>query len=174
MNIDALRYPIGQYEAPEVFTGVIIEDWINELKIFPEKFATTAESLSVHELETAYRPEGWTARQVIHHVADSHMNAFIRFKLALTEEHPTIKPYKEALWANMADVKLPVDVSLQIIRLVHTRWDAVLSAMTPVDFTRTYAHPQYTIPLTLQYALGLYVWHSRHHHAHLDLCRQAT
>lgn len=170
MNAENLQYPIGKYVAPKEYSEDLLKNWMQEIENFPVKFSSIAEELTDAQLGTRYRPEGWTARQVIHHVADSHMNAFIRFKLTLTEDTPTIKPYLEHKWAQLADVQLPISVSLQIVEAVHQRWVVVLKNMKREDFDRTYNHPQYDEILPLCYALGLYVWHGEHHLAHIKLC----
>jgi hypothetical protein len=124
------------------------------------------------QLDTPYRDGGWTVRQVVHHVADSHMNGFIRVKLALTEQDPTIKPYDENSWARLADMRLPVDVSLGLLAAVHARWTAIYEAMTPDQFARTFVHPELGERLTLDRHVQLYGWHSRHHVAHITELRR--
>jgi uncharacterized damage-inducible protein DinB len=124
--------------------------------------------LSPDQLGTPYRPGGWTVKQVVHHVPDSHLNAYTRFKLALTEDEPTIKPYNEAAWAELPDSrKVPIDVSLDLLDALHLRWVAVLRSMDPADFNRTLRHPEHGKIFTLRQMLGLYAWHGRHHVAHV-------
>jgi hypothetical protein len=127
--------------------------------------------LSDNQLDTPYRPDGWTVRQVVHHVADSHMNSFIRFRLALTEENPTIKPYAEGLWAELPDAKGPlVEASLCLVDCLHQRWTALLRTLSPEQWTRTFRHPESGV-MSLDKALGIYAWHSRHHVAHINNLR---
>ncbi len=123
--------------------------------------------LSDHQLDTPYRPGGWTVRQLVHHVADSHMNGLIRVKLALTEDEPTIKPYDQDRWVELADSDLPVDVSLQLLDAVHARWSALYRTLEPEQFSRTFFHPETSAVSTLDQHLQLYAWHSRHHVAHI-------
>jgi hypothetical protein len=164
-EMEVLRYPVGRYESLVVVSAAERAVWIQELRQLPAQVRAAAAAAN---LEQAYRPGGWTARQVVHHVADSHMNSFIRFKLALTEEVPMIKPYDEARWADLADMALPVEVSLALIDGIHTRWLAVLEAMSEADFSRKFRHPEIG-EIDLNYALGLYAWHGRHHLGHLKL-----
>jgi uncharacterized damage-inducible protein DinB len=130
--------------------------------------------LDEHQLQTPYRDGGWTVHQLVHHVADSHMNAYIRFKLGYTEDNPTIKPYEEALWAETADVKnLPINVSLTILHAVHQRWDVFLKSLTEEDLKqKTVFHPEHKKQITLWHLLGMYAWHSRHHTAHITNLRE--
>jgi hypothetical protein len=170
-DFSALQYPVGKFEKPETVSAATIVDWIEYLAGFPRLFRTTAESLSETQLDTPYRPEGWTGRQVVHHVADSHMNAFIRFKLALTEDFPTIKPYEESKWALLPDAKLPIEVSLRIIENVHERWICVLRGIDDWE-NQGYYHPQMgTVKNPLSKVLALYHWHSRHHLGHLEILK---
>ena len=128
--------------------------------------------LSDAQLDTPYRPGGWTVRQVVHHVADSHLNAFIRLKLALTETAPRITPYDEKAWAELADARLPTAVSLDLLASVHARWIALYGSMDEGHFTRTFVHPEYAEPQTLDRQVQMYSWHSRHHVAHITALRQ--
>lgn len=170
MSNDALRFPIGKYEIPAVIDEAQLVRWIDEIAALPADMRQLALSLSETQLDTPYRPEGWTARQVIHHVPDSHINAFQRFKLALTEEAPAVKPYLEAEWANLPDVALtPIAVSLDFLDLLHQRWVILMRAMSPQDWKRTYVHPGYGRTYRLDAVAGLYAWHGRHHLGHLKL-----
>jgi uncharacterized damage-inducible protein DinB len=129
--------------------------------------------LSREQLETPYRPGGWTIKQVVHHVPDGHMNAYTRFKLALTENEPTIKPYEEDKWAELPDSqRVPIDVSLDLLDALHTRWVTLLGAMDAADFTRTLRHPEHNRIMTLGQLLALYAWHGRHHVAHITSLRK--
>jgi uncharacterized damage-inducible protein DinB len=163
------RYPIGKFD-PEA-TGTRAE-FIQIIKDLPANIAKAVDGLSDNQLETPYREGGWTLRQTVHHVADSHINSFCRFKLALTEdEPPTIRPYYEDRWAELADSAMPADVSLKIIEGVHARWATILEAMTDDDFKREFIHPE-TGSWTLEKVLALYAWHSRHHTAHIMTTRE--
>lgn len=165
MNED-LKFPIGKFDRDMNITIEIRNRFIETIENYPEVFYAEIKNLSDEQLDTPYRPEGWTVRQVVHHVADSHMNAYIRFKLALTEDAPTIRPYFEERWAEIADSKMPTDVSVKIIRGVHERWTVILHSMSDEDFQRKLVHPD-SGEWTLERMLGLYDWHSRHHLAHI-------
>jgi len=146
--------------------------WIAEIAEAPAKLRAAVASLSEDQLDTPYREDGWTVRQVIHHVPDSHMNAYIRFKLALTESEPTIKPYEEAAWAELSDTRdTPVEVSLVLLDNLHDRWVRLLRSLTDADFAKQFRHPQFgTIPLDRN--LALYAWHGKHHVAHITSLRE--
>lgn len=163
-----LSYPIGKFEIAAFTDRTVNLRTIAEL---PMRLRSAVADLTEEQLDTPYRPGGWTVRQTVHHIADSHMNSQIRFKLALTEDDPpTIKPYYEERWAELADSKLPVDVSLNMIDAIHTRWTAFLNAMSDEDFGRRFIHPE-TGEWTLDGALALYAWHSLHHTAHITHLR---
>ena len=168
IDIEFLKYPIGKFEVPEVITPEQLQDAIATIKAFPDSFFSAVRRLSVAQLDTPYRPGGWTVRQLVHHCADSHMNAYIRFKLALTEDNPTIKPYDEASWARLADSELPVEPSLAIIKALHHRWATLLEAMKEDDFARTYFHPEKNRSQELSVVTLLYAWHCQHHLAHVQ------
>lgn len=164
-----LRYPIGQYKQP---------DWtdrnanISTIAELPSKLNDAVSGLTHEQLDTPYRPGGWTLRQTVHHIADSHLNSFCRLKLALTEdEPPTILPYHEDRWAELADSRLPIDVSLRMIEGIHRRWSELLESMTDEQFNREFIHPE-TGSWTLERVTGLYAWHSRHHTAHITETRE--
>ncbi len=166
------RYPIGGFEKPPEYTDASRREAIDAIAAMPVNLRAALSGLGAKELDTPYRPDGWTVRQLVHHLADSHMNAFIRFKLAMTENNPTIKAYNEAVWAETPDVRdLPAEVSTPIIESVHQRWVALLHAMKPTDFARTLQHPERG-SMTLDDMLALYGWHSRHHVAHVTSLRQ--
>jgi uncharacterized damage-inducible protein DinB len=137
----------------------------------PKKIRQAVSDLSEEQLDTPYRPEGWTVRQVVHHVADSHLNSYCRFKLALTEDVPTIRPYYEDRWAELADSKLPIEDSLKILEGVHSRWVSFLNSLTDEDFQRKLNHPE-SGEWTIEKFLGLYDWHSKHHTAHITSLRE--
>jgi len=171
-----LRYPIGKFEwvPPEndAHMAKRREHYIDVLARLPDTFSRAVSDLSPAQLDTPYRPEGWTVRQLAHHVPDSHANAFIRFKLALTEYEPTIKPYKEDMWAKLPDVPgTPVEVSLQLLGALHTRWLTLLRAMDSSDFARTLRHPELGV-MDLNQVLAMYAWHSAHHTAHVTSLRK--
>jgi len=168
-----LRYPIGRFRAVMPITSELRSAAIDAIAGLPERMRAAVADLNDTQLDTSYRPEGWTIRQVVHHVADSHMNGLIRVKLALTEETPTIKPYDENAWALLADMQLPVDVSLGLIEGIHARWAAVYRAMTVEEFERSFVHPEHGAQLTLDWHLQNYAWHSHHHLAHITELRRA-
>jgi uncharacterized damage-inducible protein DinB len=161
------RYPIGKFTFDGVVDAKQREAWINEIATQPSKLREAVAGLSDAQLDTPYREGGWTVRQVVHHVPDSHMNAYIRFKLATTENNPTIKPYLEAEWAKLPDSKLPVEVSLRLLESVHERWVVILKHMAEADFEKTYFHPESQKTFVLGKVLGLYAWHGNHHIAHI-------
>ena len=166
------RYPIGRYE-PQPFSPKLKEAWINDIRFLPEAIENAVLNLDESQLNVPYREGGWTTREVVHHVADSHLNAYCRFKLGLTEDNPTIKPYQEHLWAELPDTKnIPINVSLTLLHALHTRWVEILAKMKDDEFTRTVFHPEYEKTLTLWYLLGMYAWHSKHHTAHITKLRE--
>jgi hypothetical protein len=167
-DIEFLKYPIGKFQLTESLDSSSVKYAIDVIRNFPQLIFSVVSPLSIQELDTPYRPGGWTVRQLIHHCADSHINAYIRFKLALTEENPVIKPYDEAAWANLQDAKLPIESSLQIIKAVHLKWTVLLESMKPEDFERTYYHPEKKKSQNLAEVTQLYSWHSQHHFAHVQ------
>ena len=164
--LDDLRYPIGRFIPPAASMAGIRAAHIHTLSLLPERLRSAVSGLSEAQLDTPYRDGGWTVRQVVHHFADSHANSYIRFKLALTEDWPTIKPYDEAAWARLADSRLPIDGSLNLIAALHERWVVLLEQMSEADFHKGYNHPEMGRQ-SLATALALYEWHSRHHTAHI-------
>jgi uncharacterized damage-inducible protein DinB len=163
-----LRFPIGKFDWNAPIGEADYPTLIAEIAAAPGAFRSVVAGLSRDQLETRYRPGGWTVKQVVHHVPDSHLNAYTRFKLALTEDEPTIKPYDEAKWAELPDSqRVPIDVSLDLLDALHTRWVALLRAMDVADFNRSFRHPEHDRILTLAQLLGLYAWHGRHHVAHI-------
>jgi len=167
-----LSYPIGRFTPVTPGTADVRRTAIDDIAALPRNMRNAVAGLTDAQLDTPYRPGGWTVRQLVHHVADSHMNGFIRFKLALTEETPTIKPYDEKSWAGLADTRLPIEVSLAILENVHTRWDAIYRALAPAQFERTFFHPEYQEHLTLDTQVQSYGWHSKHHVAHITSLRR--
>jgi uncharacterized damage-inducible protein DinB len=168
--MDDPRFPIGEFEHGFDHSVEARDERIASIEELPAKLSAAVSGLDDTRLDTPYRDGGWTVRQLVHHIADSHANAYNRFKLALTEDSPTIKPYHENLWAELADSKLPVDVSLKIIDGLHSRWAALLRSMTDADFQREFVHPE-TGVWKLEAALALYAWHSQHHTAHITALR---
>jgi hypothetical protein len=171
MTTADLRYPIGRF-TPAPATGASRAAAVGDLEALPARIRAAVAGLETAQLDTPYRPGGWTMRQVVHHVADSHMNAFIRTKLALTEDRPTITPYDENAWAALPDMALAVDVSLALLDALHARWVAVLRGLAPDAFVRTFVHPEHGGPVTIDWLLQVYSWHSRHHVAHLTSLRR--
>jgi len=166
------RYPIGRYQQ-QPFSPKQKQDWINDIRFLPGSLEQAVLNLDEAQLDTPYRDGGWTVKQLVHHVADSHMNAYCRFKLGLTEDNPQIKPYEESLWAQLPDTKnLPINISLTLLHALHSRWIEILVNMKDEDFDRTVFHPEHKKDLTLWYLLGMYAWHSRHHTAHITSLRQ--
>lgn len=167
-----LRYPIGRFNREAGIAPDERDRLIAQIAEAPAKLRAAISGLSSQQLDTPYRPEGWTVRQVIHHLPDSHLNSYIRFKLALTEQEPTIKAYDENLWAELPDTKqTPVETSLQLLESLHQRWIVLLRAIRHEDWMRTYRHPKIGI-VRLDTTLGLYAWHGRHHVAHITSLRE--
>src|SRR5437764_4157149 len=162
-----LRYPIGQFKWAGSNTADQRSRLIDDISATPERMRAAVSGLGEAQLETPYRDGGWTVRQVVHHLADSHLNAYIRFKLALTEDEPTIKPYEQQLWAELVDAKSgDAETSLTLLECLHRRWVAMLRAMKPADFERKFRHPEMGV-LDLNKYLAQYAWHGRHHVAHI-------
>ena len=169
-DLDELRYPIGRFLPPAASMPGIRAGQIETLRLLPERLRAAVSGLSDSQLDKPYRDGGWTVRQVVHHLADSHTNAVIRFKLALTEDWPTVKPYDEAAWARLPDSRLPIDGSLVLIDALHSRWVALLESMSAEEFQRGFNHPEMGRQ-NLATSLAVYEWHSRHHTAHITNLR---
>ena len=165
-----LQYPIGQFQFDGEMTSNVISTWINEIEHLPAFLREAVQDLDDEQLDTAYRPGGWTVRQVVHHVADSHMNAYIRFKLALTEQNPVIKPYEEAKWAELSDYQLPIEPSLLLLETLHKRLTNLLRSLTAADLEKTFTHPE-SGTVTVGKNIGIYAWHGNHHIAHITSLR---
>ncbi|TFH55406.1 MAG: putative metal-dependent hydrolase [Gemmatimonadales bacterium] len=165
-----LRYPIGPFAAPLPLDEAGRAEAVATIVGTPARLREAVAGLDDVQLDTPYRPDGWTVRQVVHHVPDSHLNAYVRFKLALTEDHPTIKPYDQVAWAGLSDSAGPIGPSLEMLDLLHQRWVRVLREMSAGDFNRTFNHPEEGV-LTLDILLGLYAWHGPHHVAHITALR---
>lgn len=167
------RYPIGKFAQAGDITPEQREAWIRDIEQAPEQLAAALQGLSDEQLDTPYREGGWTVRQVAHHIVDSHMNSIIRFKLALTEPEPTIKPYDENAWAQLADTRdAPVDLAVAQLRGLHVRWAMLLRSMNEADFAKTFFHPANNSVSRLDRTLGIYAWHGRHHVAHITALRE--
>jgi hypothetical protein len=167
-----LRYPIGRFAPPPAYSGELRTGFIDQIAALPAELRAAVHSLTPSQLQTPYREGGWTVTQVVHHLPDSHVNAYVRFRLAVTEDSPTIKPYVEGRWAELADATSPdIAASLALIEGLHTRWTVLLRSLRAEDFAKTFIHPQQgTVPLDRQ--LALYAWHGRHHVAHITALRE--
>ena len=166
------RYPIGKYE-PQPFSEKKKLQWLNEIKVLPQALENTIHNLDESQLNTPYREGGWKVKQLVHHVADSHINAYCRFKLGLTEQNPAIRPYEEKLWAELNDVDaVPINISLTLLHALHVRWYASIKDLNEGDWNRTVLHPEHNKTFTLWHLLGMYAWHGRHHVAHITTLRE--
>lgn len=168
VETDHLKYPIGKF-VPQPFSNEQRKKWINDIRFLPNDIEIAIQTLDEYQLDTPYREGGWTVKQLVHHVADSHMNAYTRFKLALTEVNPTIKPYDEAAWAELQDTfVVPVNVSVTLLHALHRRWTVINENISEFDFlNKTVFHPEHQKQLTLWDLLGMYAWHGQHHLAHI-------
>jgi hypothetical protein len=167
-----LRYPIGKYE-PQPFSHQQRDKWLADIKFLPDDIEQAVQNLDEAQLNTIYREGGWKVKQVVHHVADSHMNAYIRFKLGLTEDNPTIKPYDENAWSLMKDMEaVPINVSLTLLHALHLRWVTALQNVSDDQWQRTVFHPEHKKDLTLWFLLGMYAWHGKHHVAHITSLKE--
>jgi uncharacterized damage-inducible protein DinB len=169
--MEDLRYPIGKFE-PRPYTPELRQAWLNDIAQLPGQLEAAIENMDAGQLNTAYREGGWTVQQVVHHVADSHINAYCRIKLTLTEDNPTIRPYEEGDWVNLADASLPVNNALTLLHALHQRMYELWRSVAPEQWNRTYIHPATGTQHTLWYLLGLYAWHGRHHTAHITRLRE--
>jgi hypothetical protein len=167
-TLEVLRFPIGRFTFGGKYSVQDNERNISRIEALPAKLKDLVSTLNDEQLDRQYRPEGWTVRQVVHHLADSHVNSYIRFKLALTEQNPTIRPYDEAAWAELPDGKrLDVRISLSLLESLHARWVAMLRSMKPDDFKRTFVHPEHQKTFPLDDILAMYAWHCDHHFEHI-------
>jgi len=164
---EQLRFPIGKFQAPASYTQADLRDWIEQIRTLPVRLRQAVIGLTEEQLNTPYRPGGWTLKQVVHHVADSHMNSLLRFKLALTEENPTIKPYQQADWALLPDYRLPVESSLKMLEGIHQHMVALFETFTEKECDKTYRHPEAKDDVPLKRAIAMYAWHGNHHLAHI-------
>ena len=168
-ELEKLKYPIGQFNSPKEITRTDINLWIHTLEEFPSRLEQLVSKLSEAQLNTPYRPGGWTIRQVIHHLADSHHHSYIRFKWALTEDKPVIKYYYEALWADLKDAKeAPINLSINHLKAVHAKLDYLLKGLSETDLNKSFIHPEHNEEVILKKNIGIYAWHSNHHFAHLE------
>ncbi|MCE6991565.1 YfiT family bacillithiol transferase [Dyadobacter sp. CY323] len=167
MDIEQLKYPIGKFIHQDSYTPAEVRSNIQIISALPSKFINLLAHWEDDRLNTPYRPDGWTVRQLIHHVADSHINAYTRCRLALTEDNPVIKPYEEQLWAELPDAKTAqIDLSIQLLRYVHLRWVLLLNSMDETDLARTYTHPATGRVFRMDEVIANYAWHSEHHYQH--------
>ena len=168
-NLEKLKFPIGKFKKPDSISENDIKIWIEVIENFPSKIKEITKTLSVEELNWKYRPKGWSIKQVVHHCADSHINSFIRFKLALTEDTPTIKPYEEAKWAKLSDGNSEhIFPSIQIIEGLHSRWTLLLKSFKEKELKKKFIHPANNKISSLDEAIGMYAWHCEHHLAHIE------
>lgn len=172
MSVEDQRYPIGKYE-PRPFSEKQLQAWLTDIKLLPGLLENAVANLDEYQYETPYREGGWKIKQLVHHVADSHMNAYIRFKLALTEQAPTIKTYHEKLWAELNDSKnLPANISITLLYALHARWYETIKNIDLHDWNRLMIHPAHNKEITLWHQLGMYSWHGLHHTAHITSARK--
>jgi len=170
--MEDLRYPIGKFAYAGSLTAGDRDACITRIAAAPARLRAAVNGLSDTQIETPYRPGGWTVRQVVHHVPDSHLNAYTRFRLALTENTPTIRPYEEALWAELPDARsAPVEISLGLLDALHLRWVLLLRQLGTEDWSRTFTHPEHRRGMTLDETLAMYAWHGEHHVAHITALR---
>jgi hypothetical protein len=167
-ELQKLRFPVGEYKPEQNITPEDVKNYIAAIEQFPSKLRDAVKGLSDEQLDTRYRPDGWTVRQVVHHAADSHLNSYSRFKLALTEDNPEIRPYFEDRWAELLEAKsAPVELSLPLIESLHKRWVVMLKNMPPEQLKRTFYHPEHKANIPLDEYMHLYAWHCEHHLAHI-------
>lgn len=167
-----LRYPIGKFVAPAVFDAAQFQSWIAGLAALPENLRAAVDGLSQAQIDTPYREGGWTVRQLVHHLADSHMSAYLCTKMSLTEEWPMVYAYDADRWAELADATPAVEVSLDLLDMLHRRWVALFTSLSESDWQRGYRHPESSEPSTLAWVAASYAWHSRHHVAHITELRK--
>ena len=169
MTLEKLRFPIGQASIPEKIKQKDIKHWISILEAFPEKLEALTTKLNEAQLDTPYREEGWTVRQVVHHCYDSHHNSYTRFKWALTEDSPVIKVYFEERWAVLHDTKLaPISLSITALKALHAKWVYLLKGLSKTDFEKYFIHPVNNEKVSLKENIGIYAWHCQHHFAHIE------
>jgi hypothetical protein len=169
MSDEKLQYPVGKFSPKESYTPEEIRTLIDAIEAIPSKIEATYKKFSQQQLDTPYRPGGWTARQVLHHVPDSHMNAYIRFKWTLTENMPTIKAYNEKDWANTYETKQDPALSVALLKALHAKWVTLLRSLTPEDLQKSFIHPETGKNVRLDRLIAMYAWHGEHHHGHLKI-----
>ncbi|WP_281231754.1 YfiT family bacillithiol transferase [Flavobacterium gelatinilyticum] len=168
LDLETLKYPIGKFKAPEVFTSEYFLNKIEEIASFPERLKKEVIHFNDEKLDTEYRPGGWSVRQVIHHCAESHMNCFIRLKWALTENNPIIKPYDEKLWCELPDnLKMPIEPTLSLLEGLHFRLAYLMKSLSEADLEKSFIHPENNSEIRIKQIIGMYAWHSNHHLAHI-------
>lgn len=172
-ELENLKYPIGRFIYSNNISQEEVLKNIEIIELFPENLYHEVNNLDEAQLNTPYRPGGWTVKQVVHHCSDSHINSIIRFKLALTEDNPVIKPYKEDKWTELADSKLPIDVSLKLLKALHHKWVVLLRSLTKEDLNKSFIHPEKNNEIKLDQAISMYAWHSNHHLAHIKQLKKA-
>jgi len=167
-NLEQLKYPIGHFEYPKNVTQEKVEEWIQVLEDLPETLENLVRDLTNEQLETPYRPEGWTVRQLVHHIADSHHHSYTRFKWALTEKEPLIKAYEEKDWSNLSDARsAPIGLSITYLKALHAKLVYLLKGLSSEDLDKCYIHPEGNIRVSVKENIGKYAWHSQHHCAHI-------
>lgn len=166
-TLESLKYPIGKYNWDQEITDEVLNGWISTIEQFPARVEALVSGFNETQLDTPYRPDGWTVRQVLHHVSDSHLNSYIRYKWALTEEKPLIKIYYEDRWAKGAEYEGPVEIPMQMLKSLHVKWTHLLRSLTDSDFQRSFIHPESTKEISLYRLTGMYAWHCNHHYAHV-------
>jgi hypothetical protein len=172
MTSSDLRYPVGAFRFPESVSAVDRALYVDQIAQAPAILSAAVEGLSETQLDTPYRPGGWTVRQVVHHLPDSHLNSYVRFRLALTEDQPVVKPYEESLWAELADARsMPAEPSLALLEALHARWAVLLRSLSEAQWKRTFRHPKLGL-VSLENNAALYAWHGRHHVAHITALRE--
>jgi hypothetical protein len=173
--MESLMFPIGKFQLPDTINDEHVSTWIETIASFPEQLRSEVSSLPEQQLDTTYRPGGWSIRQIVHHCADSHLNSYIRIKLALTEETPTVKPYFEDKWAELTDGKsLSVEASLKIIEGLHARWVFLLKSLTSQELERSFFHPEHNKTIQIDEIVGFYAWHCDHHLAHIAIAKKQS
>lgn len=172
MNLEELKYPVGKFSKPELITREHIDYAISDIENFPNLVKAEIQNLDAKDLQLRYRPQGWTISQVVHHCADSHINSYMRFKLALTENLPTIKPYEESLWAELPDNNLSPFISLKLLEALHARWVYLLKTLSEEDLNKEFIHPEKSERISLKENILNYSWHCQHHLAHIKQAKE--
>ncbi len=168
MDIESLKFPVGEFVKPTTITPEIVNSWISDIESFPSRLNEALSNITPEQLNYAYRPNGWTIKQVVHHCVDSHINSIIRFKLALTEDQPTIRPYNQDAWISLPDATVnDISASMKILDGLHEKWAFLLKNLTQSELQKLLIHPEHKAPLTIRHFIGLYAWHCNHHLAHV-------